>query len=525
MHETSTNSQFAYGTTSQAEPSAVIILPEKKTAPPPHEFAGASAAKTLSDTGSEDGPSDESLAGSVVWLLVLTSAQKFLGFIRSVLVCRWLDPFHVGLWGMAQAAMDLTVPLLMMSIPGSFSRYMEYYRQRGQLRSFLRWTSLACLMTFVVGLAICYSFRQPIARMVFGDPQYTHLIGLGLIAVIPAAVFAFSVELLLGARQGKTVSLGHFIRGILFTCACLAFLLAWRRDVTAMIFAYGLSFLVAALILVRPIRTVWRHYPPDARPLAVRAAIRRIAPAIFGCWAMDFLNNLFLTVDRYMLIHWSRESNDATLAAIGNYEAALVFPLLLATVAFMMARLVLPHLAKDWEMGNRERVGDSMNLAVQLVAAVLILGGWLLELLQPQIFMIALRGQFPAGQSILPLAVTFYIWMALSWVVMNFLWCVERTPWGALAMIVGLVVNVILNAAWVPTAGILGAAQATMLANAVQLALLLGTTNLFGMRWNFSTLLICATPVLLSQGAGAGAIATILAVAISPRLIRRMASR
>ena len=61
-----------------------------------------------------------------------------------MLFCRWLDPEQLGLWDMAFSFLLLAAPLAVLAIPGSFGRYLEYYRRRGQLHVFLRRTSLVC---------------------------------------------------------------------------------------------------------------------------------------------------------------------------------------------------------------------------------------------------------------------------------------------------------------------------------------------------------------------------------------------
>ena len=46
------------------------------------------------------GPRTDTLAESVVVLLVLAAVQRIVGFGRGVLVCRWLTPTNwaIGIW-------------------------------------------------------------------------------------------------------------------------------------------------------------------------------------------------------------------------------------------------------------------------------------------------------------------------------------------------------------------------------------------------------------------------------------------
>ena len=83
----------------------------------------------------------DTLADSVLILLALSVVQRLIGFVRAVLFCRWLDAEQLGLWDMAFSFLMLAAPLAVLAIPGAFGRYLEHYRQRGQLHTFLRRTA------------------------------------------------------------------------------------------------------------------------------------------------------------------------------------------------------------------------------------------------------------------------------------------------------------------------------------------------------------------------------------------------
>ncbi|MGD0516345.1 MAG: hypothetical protein ABSA26_02310, partial [Thermoguttaceae bacterium] len=83
----------------------------------------------------------DSLVHSVVLWLALMAVQRAVGFLRAILFCRWLDVGQLGLWDMTFGFLMLAGPLAMLALPGTFGRYAEYYRLRGQLRPFLARTA------------------------------------------------------------------------------------------------------------------------------------------------------------------------------------------------------------------------------------------------------------------------------------------------------------------------------------------------------------------------------------------------
>ena len=95
---------------------------------------------------------------------------------------------------------------------------------------------------------------------------------------------------------------------------------------------------------------------PVAHPAPHVAVWAKIAP--FAAWLLlgSVLTNLFGVVDRYLIIHFSRMSAAEALDAVGNYHSSRVVPLLLVSIAAMLATMIMPHLSHDWEAGRRQLV-------------------------------------------------------------------------------------------------------------------------------------------------------------------------
>ena len=129
----------------------------------------ASAATVKTDT----------LADSVLILLALNVVQRLVGFARAVLFGRWLSAEQLGLWDMAFSFLVLAAPLSVLAIPGVFGRYVEHYRQRGQLRVFLRRTILACGGLAIVAVVVVMTTRRWLSVVVFGSEDQGPVPALG----------------------------------------------------------------------------------------------------------------------------------------------------------------------------------------------------------------------------------------------------------------------------------------------------------------------------------------------------------
>src|SRR5215469_12672320 len=96
----------------------------------------------------------DTLVGVIAMLLALTIAQRLIGFARSVFFCRWLDADQLGQWDLSYGFLMLAAPVAVFGLPGSLGRYVEYYRLRGQVRSFLRRMGIATGMLGALAVAV-----------------------------------------------------------------------------------------------------------------------------------------------------------------------------------------------------------------------------------------------------------------------------------------------------------------------------------------------------------------------------------
>ena len=124
----------------------------------------------------------------------------------------------------------------------------------------------------------------------------------------------------------------------------------------------------------------------------------------FAAWLLlaNVLMNLFEVVDRYMIIHFSGRPAGNALDVVGNYHASRVVPMLLVSLAAMLAAMITPHLSHDWESGRRELAAARLRLFLKLVGLGLFATAVAVVVAAPLLFDVALRGKFPGGQAVLP---------------------------------------------------------------------------------------------------------------------------
>jgi len=462
----------------------------------------------------------DTLATSVMFLIGLSCIQPVVTLARGLLFCRWLEPVQMGCWDMVLSFITLAAPLVVFGIPGSFGRYVESYAQRGQLAIFLRRTTLVTLILLLVATALAAWGGAPLSWLIFSSTGYQHLIGSVALALATLIIFAFVVELLTALRMFRVASMLQVIKGVSFLMIGAALILGVSRGPASVIVAHSLACLVGAAAGGWWIFAAWKELPPAARPtdpgyISHGELWSRLMPFAIWMWVTNALSNVFEIVDRLMIVHCSRMTSLAALDAVGQYHSSRIVPMLFASFAMMLASLVLPHLSRDWEAGRRRAVNARVNLTLKLLSLALMVGSVALLWIAPGLFRLAFDGRYDGGLQVMPWTLVSCAWLGLSYVAVNYLLCAERVRLSTMALFAGLVANVLMNLALLPTLGLLGAVLATVVGKGVVLSLVFWYSRMLGMKIHRGTLLLAILPLSLAGGALVASAALLLVVLIA----------
>ena len=458
---------------------------------------------------------EQTLASSVVLLLAVTVLQRGLGFARSLMFCRYLEPEQLGLWDLGFGFLCLAAPLAGLGLPGSFGRYLERFRQRGQMGQYLSRITIALLALTISGAALLLAYPAATSWTVFGASSRSDLVQVTAITLVAVIAYYTLVELLTGLRVYRVVSLLHFANSALFVLASGLAFVGGRADAAGVIAAYGLACGASATGAL-----IWLHSNRCEFASSVPVSSSRVewSPVLafsLWLWMTNLLANLFDVIDRWMVLHLHPDGAEAALRELGQYHSARIFPLLLISLAAAVGSMLTAHLSRDWEAGRRDLVARRINLGLKLVGCALIAIGTALLVLTPTLFRTLYPGKFGEGMQLLPLTLLASVWFALSNIAVAYLWCVERAHRATLAFGIGIVVNLALNAWWLPMWGLWGAVAATSIAQGTALACLLRAGHRHGLRLSRPTLVVAVMPLALYGGAIAGLTATaLLAIAV-----------
>ena len=458
----------------------------------------------------------DSLAASVMVLLVVSVVQRSVGFGRGILFCRWLSPDELGQWDMAYSFLLLAAPLIVLGLPGSFGRYLERYRQRQQLRIFLRRTAIWTAALTTAAVTIMGLWTPSFSWLVFGRPDRKTLVMLIAGSLVAVILHQFLEALFAALRKFRIVSMMHFCQSLGFAVISLSLLWWWRLSAESVVVGYGAACLVSAVgVLLWTGRSIADVAAPGS-DVAHREFWPPLVRFAIWIWFTNLLCNLFAVVDRYMLVHWSGLDAEAALTQVGYYHSSRVVPLLLISLADLLAGIVMPYLSHDWERGERRLVSDRLNLILKLTSLGMLAASVLILLGAPLLFRVAFEGRYDVGLTVLPWTLTYCVWYALLIVAQNYIWCAEKTKIGSVPLGIGLVANILLNLVLLPIWGLFGAVLATTISTGLALGLLYGLNRREGMELRSGLLWLTAAPAALGGGAWLGAAVLVALVVAAP---------
>lgn len=442
-------------------------------------------------------PRGDTLVESVLILLGLNAVQRLVGFVRAVLFCRWLDADQLGLWDMAFSFLVLAAPLAVLAIPGAFGRYVGDYRRQGQLRTFLRRTILTCASLTLVAFVAILLMRRWLALAVFGSENYSNMVAWTAASLVIVVAFNFLNELFTALRNVRFASIMQFICSLAFAILGAAVLLAGYCSATSVIVSYAASCLIAAAVAGVVLQRIWRSEPVPERPLPHGELWERMAP--FAGWVLlgAVLINLLGVVDRYMILHFSPMSEKDALGAVGNYYAARVVPLLLVSIATMLATIILPHLSHDWEAGRRDLVASRLRLFTKLFGFAIFAAAAAVLLFSPLLFKFGFHGKYPKGEAVFPWLLTYCSWFGLAMILQTYLLCAEKGKLVSVSLAFALALCVPLNVLLLPSLGLLGAAISAMASTGLLLWCVCRFDRRLGFRFDTGVIVVLLLPILL----------------------------
>ena len=442
----------------------------------------------------------DSFARGVMVMLVINMGQRVVGLLRNFGFCQFLTEGELGHWALANSFFMFSAPLVVLGLPGSFGKFVEYYRQRGCLRAYLirTVTVIAASSLFLaLAMAVCPEW---FSWLVYGDSATTRVVLGTLIALLAQVGYNVVYDVTLSLRQVRAISWMQFSNGVSFAGLSICGLYL-GADWSVLLPAYATACCVGMSIGIWSVWVNCRSELTQSGVMSHRELWPRIVPFAAALWTTNLLSNTFDVADRYMLLHFTPGGEEVGQALVGQYYCGRIMPNLVFSLALMLGGLILPYLSADWEAGNHDRIRHRMIQTLSVTSVVFTAMGAFALLASPLLFETLFDDRYAVAQSILGLSFIQCIWQSSYLIASSYLVCAERAKRFCVILVLGLVVNVALNWPLIQSYGLYGAVVATLIANLIVMLLTFESMRRLGCSMGWRTVILAAFPIVLLWGA------------------------
>lgn len=452
----------------------------------------------------------DALATGVIFALLLTVLQRFMGFVRGILFCRLMTPEELGQFSLLAGGLLLLAPLAVLGLPGTLGRFVEHYSHRGQLQSYLsRVTRVAFVMTACLG-ALMLALPNMFGWLLLGEVGHQRLIWLSVVSLMGVAWNNYLTSVVEALRQVRLASLMRFVTSTVLTVGGLLLLVSFEAKTAAAVTALGLSSFCGALPAWWYLRSRRNAIAASSRPLPGSELWPRVLPFAAWWWFSNLLHNGYELADRYLLIWMSGLGASEIQAAAGQLHSAKVLPGLVVNVAAMLSGMLLPFVSAALVRGEPDKACRQLNWTLKLSGLVLLSVNFAILSVAPWLFNLFLRGKYTAGLELLPLAAVACSWLSLLTISQDWLWARERGRFAVLSLVLGLGVTLLSGWLLIPVNAAWGAVTATVLGNLTALLAILIFNHATGCPHDFGVWMALAFPLAVLGGPLVAAIAAIV---------------
>ncbi len=453
----------------------------------------------------------DSIAAGLSFMLIANVMQRGIGFVRNLAFCFFLSEQQLGLWALTSSFFILASPFAVIGLPGSLNRFVEFYRVRRQLLTYVRRIAIASGMSSIIASVVIIGFAPLASNLILGQSQSYATMTLLAATLLSVIVFNFLYELFSGLRQPRIASSMQMVNSMSFTGLSLVWL-TYSNDYRGVVAAFALASVLGMIPAWRGLNSRCLDAFQHQQPLDGRAMWQRIVPFAASIWTMNLLINLFDVVDRYMILHCASESINVGQAIVGQYHSGRILPVLLTSLGMMINGLLLPYMSADWEAGRLVKVSRSLRTSFAFVSLFF----WGLStagmMVAPFLFDQILHGRYSEGLAIMPMALVNCSFAALAMLLQNYFWCAERGRVIGFMLTIGLALNLALNYYMVPIYGAWGAMCATTIAGAAILAMTVLALRKAGVKLGSRNLVIATLPCTLAFSTWLSAICFVIAI-------------
>ena len=392
-------------------------------------------------------------------IFIGTIIGLLLGFIGRIILVRYITQTEYGIYCLALVIISIFATISTLGLSEGSTRYIAYFRgkkEEGKVRGVISSSIKIAIIASISLAAISFFVSDFISASLFNTPELSTPIKIFSIAIPFTVLINVFIAIFRGFdRVDAQVYFNNILRPILYLLFLIAVVL-FGLSFLGVIYAYVLSIAVTC--------TVFVIYLMKKYPLSIRSGSSVTNPMTkkllffsVPLLAVTMIQMIITYTDTLMLGYFK------TPDIVGLYNAALplanLVPVFLLSVNFLFVPIISQLYAK--------------NLMAEMKRSYVVLTKWIFLLTLPIFFVFFLFPDvvldFLFGSRYIGAAIALQI-LSLGFFVhaslganTGILLIMGKTKLIMWIILVGSIINIILNAVLIPPLGIIGAAFASAL--------------------------------------------------------------
>ncbi len=397
----------------------------------------------------------ELVSRHVAWIGIARFMVFARGLILLPILTKVLGAGDYGAWSLILASVSLLLPLAMMGLPYARGRFLAAEEDRKEASKGIFTTLFAILFTSLI-LGTCLFFlADTVATVLLQDTSYAPIIRIASLLVILQALSEMSVSAFMPFRQVKTYSILTIIQTTV-EIALIYFFVSFDYGLygvmIALIIARGVVLLISMPFIISrfgfslPSFSVLRSYIAFGLPMVPSGLFSRVISSI----------------DRYMIGFFLGS------AAVGIYSAAYNMGAMAAVTLHIISFALGPTIFKTYDEGEIEQAKAYLSFSFKYIFMLLIPSVFGLSILaRPLLHTLTTPEFVSSGIFIVPLVAVSMVFEGVRAIYIRGVQISKHTGIILTVSIAAGLVNIGLNAIFIPHFGIIGAAITTLISYVV----------------------------------------------------------
>ncbi len=420
------------------------------------------------------------------WLFIGLFLGRFLGIVFTMVMTRIFPASEIGKYNLALSTIALLTVFTDFGLTNTIQTYVSNYYGKESYKKIRKLTMLMMAIGMAASI-IVFGFIYVFTDIVAGfanNGQIIPVLRVLAVYIILNSLFSLCQSFIMCFRKAKETALSQSVQIISRIALIPVALQFFGSSAISLTMLFLLSFGLGALLILYYFVKTYRQLPESKESADYRSVGREALPFAVTVMGAGIVNTIFSNSDRVLLSRFLPAESATTMIAI--YSIALGFGSFLQIFSSAIGGMFVPVVANihgrdEQDFSKINRLTDtSTKWSLVLTGPLFIF----LLLFPSDILGILYSDVFASGGQTLALITLGFFFFTIGYSQKNVFPSVKRADISFNMMVLGLIINVIMNIVLIPQWGITGAAFSFMVFYLVTLIIaMIYSKKLFGFKF------------------------------------------